>query len=150
MPPSIPQFPCPNPPPTCHLSTCLPASFPFLLPPRSLSPPVMEANLSPADVLMSNGCGSINRQRPQQTGSLKGCRENSWGGLSGKAGRLSITVPMEKAARSPALHGQIRPPDGAAQQLDPTHDNGWDRADAVRDRQVCPASRPLCFSDSFC
>lgn len=32
--------------------------LPFLPPPRPLSSPVMEANLSPADVLMSNGCGN--------------------------------------------------------------------------------------------
>lgn len=46
------------------------------------------------------------------------------GGLSGMAGLASITMPMETAAQSSALHSQIRPPDKGALQLDPTHYNG--------------------------
>lgn len=40
------------------------------------------------------------------------------------AGLASITVPMETAALSPALHSQIRPPDKEVMQLDLTHYNG--------------------------
>ena len=58
VPPSIPY--------SLVLTSLLPLSvqlftcyLPFLLPLHPLSSPVMEANLSPADVLMFNGCGSI-------------------------------------------------------------------------------------------
>lgn len=57
-------------------------------------------------------------------------------GLSGKAGLPSITMPIETAAQSPMLHSQIRPPDRAALQLDPTHYNGCDRPETVRDQQL--------------
>lgn len=46
------------------------------------------------------------------------------GGLSGMAGLASVTMPIETAAQSPALHSLIRPPDKDALQLDPTHYNG--------------------------
>ncbi|KAK5864549.1 hypothetical protein PBY51_015785 [Eleginops maclovinus] len=41
-------------------------------------------------------------------------------GLSPKAGLASVTMPIQTAAQSLALLGQIRPPDRAAPQLDPT------------------------------
>lgn len=46
------------------------------------------------------------------------------GGLSGMAGLASITMPIETAAQSSVLHGQIRPPDrkGSAARL---HSPQW-------------------------
>lgn len=90
--------------------------LPFLPPPRPLSSPVMEANLSPADVLWEQ---------------FLQCRQQEEQGEG-----LSITMPIETAAQSPVLHSQIRPPDRAALQLDPTHYNGWGRAETVRDQQL--------------
>ncbi len=57
-------------------------------------------------------------------------------GLSGKAGLPSITMPIETAAQSHALQSQIRPPDRVGKQLDPTHYNGGDRPETVRDQQL--------------
>lgn len=55
---------------------------------------------------------------------------------AGRTGGGFITMPIETAAQSPVLHSQIRPPDRAALQLDPTHYNGWGRAETVRDQQL--------------
>lgn len=63
-------------------------------------------------------------------------QEEQGEGLSEKTGPPSITMPIETAAQSTALRSQIRPPDRAALQLDPTHHNGWSRAETVRDQQL--------------
>jgi len=87
----------PNPLPSVYL-----LYLPFVL-----SSPVVEANLSPADALMSNGCGTFsttpaaNRKPDRLQGEHREC-------LSQKAGLLSIAMPMEAAAQSPALRSQIR------------------------------------------
>lgn len=52
------------------------------------------------------------------------------------AGRTGGGFIYHHAAQSPVLHSQIRPPDRAALQLDPTHYNGWGRAETVRDQQL--------------
>lgn len=99
----------------------------FLPPLHRLSSPVMEVHLSPADEFMSNGCGSIFWDACSKQEAQRGCRGEQREGLSGQAGLPSITMPIETAAQSSVLHSQIRPPDRAALQSDPTHHNGWDR-----------------------
>lgn len=59
-------------------------------------------------------------------------------------------MPIETAAQSPVLHSQIRPPDRAALQLDPTHYNGWGRAETVRDQQLWQSSTILPSSHRPC
>ncbi|KAK5924809.1 hypothetical protein CgunFtcFv8_017390 [Champsocephalus gunnari] len=127
-----------------------PGYLTFVLPPCALSSPVLEANLSPAaDVLMSMVVGTFSR-----TPGAKWNPDRQQGeqrrGLSAKAGLSSITMPIETAAQtaaqSPALLGQIRPPDRAALQLDPTHYNGQTReSTSPKTPTAFPISRPRCF-----
>lgn len=119
-----------------------PGYLTFLLPPCALSSPVLEANLSPAaDVLMSMVVGTFSR-----TPGAKWNPDRQQGeqrrGLSAKAGLSSITMPIETAAQtaaqSPALLGQIRPPDRAALQL-------CHPSTSPKTPTAFPISRPRCF-----
>lgn len=103
-----------NPLPSVYLFTCY---IPFV-----------EANLSPADVLMSNGPAA--NRKPD---SLQGEQTER---LSRKTGLPSIATPMETAAQSPALHSHTRSPDRGALQLDPTRYSGRDGPARLRDPQL--------------
>lgn len=81
--------------------------------------------MSPA-ALKSNGYGDIFSDTCSKHEACWAAGRTE-GGLSGMAGLASITMPIETAAQSSVLHSQIRPPDRAALQSDPTHHNGWDR-----------------------
>lgn len=83
--------------------------------------------MSPADEFMSNGCGSIFWDACSKQEAQRGCRGEQREGLSGQAGLPSITMPIETAAQSLALHSPIRPPDKEALQLDPTQYNGGEK-----------------------
>lgn len=83
----------------------------------------MEADLSPADVWMSNGCGSI---------LCDACsKQEAWwaaGGTKGGFiwdGRLSLHHHANRdSSTEPSAPQPDKPPDTAAQQLDPSHYNG--------------------------
>lgn len=74
--------------------------------------------MSPA-ALKSNGYGNI---FPDTCGKHEACwaAGGTEEGLSGMAGPASITMPVETAAKSPAPHSQIRPPDKETLQLELT------------------------------
>lgn len=81
--------------------------------------------MSPA-VLKSNGYGNIFSDTCSKHEACWAAGRTE-GGLSGMAGLASITMPIETAAQSSALHSQIRPPDKEALQLDPIHYNGGEK-----------------------
>ena len=102
--------------------------------------------MSPAaDVLMYMVVGTFSRTPGAKWNPDRQQREQR-GGLSAKAGLASITMPIETAAQSPALLGQIRPPDRATLQLDTTHYNGQTReSTSPKTPTAFPISRPRCF-----
>lgn len=121
-------------PPTPHSSICIPV---YSLP--SVSHPSWSFIFSSHGgqlVTSRHGCLMVVGVFPttpaanMRPGGLQGQQRE---GLSGKAGLPSITMPIETAAQSSALHSQIRPPDRAAQQWDPFYYNGWDQTQYVTD-----------------
>lgn len=102
-------------PPTPLSTICIPV---YLLP--SISPPSRsfifsshggQLVTSRHGCLMVVGVFSTTPAANRKPGGLQGEQRE---GLSGKAGLPSITMPIETAAQSSALHSQIRPPDRAA------------------------------------
>lgn len=78
--------------------------------------------MSPA-ALKSNGYGNIFSDTCSKHEACRAAGRTE-GGLSGMAGLASITMPIETAAQSSALHSQIRPRDKETLQPDPTLNGG--------------------------
>lgn len=136
MPLSVPHSLVPWPP--VYLFTCFhfsSLSIVYLL--RSWRPTCHQQTYL---CLMAVGAFSTRPAADRRPGGLRGEQRE---GLSGQAGLLSITMPIETAAQGPVLLGQIRPPDRAALESDPTHRSGGDRQYVTK--QLPPLFIPSCW-----